>query len=189
MFLTMYIVHRTSNILYMNAKINKIIKVNQPIDTVWNLIIDPEKIVSCVPGASLTSKESDTDYKGQVEFKLGPVKAKYDGQVTFLSRDSASHKMSLKGVGLESKGKGNAEMIMDADLSEVAEGGTAINLSMDVSISGMMAQFGSRLINDVTGQLLDQFGKNLEAKLVGGEVDKDVHTGSIIGSVVKGLFK
>lgn len=173
----------------MNAKINKIIKVNQPIDTVWNLIIDPEKIVSCVPGAALTSKESDTDYKGQVEFKLGPVKAKYDGQVTFLSRDSASHKMSLKGVGLESKGKGNAEMIMDADLSEVAEGGTAINLSMDVSISGMMAQFGSRLINDVTGQLLDQFGKNLEAKLVGGEVDKDVHTGSIIGSVVKGLFK
>lgn len=172
----------------MNAKINKTIKVNQPINTVWNLIIDPEKIVSCVPGASLTNKESDTDYKGQVEFKLGPVKAKYDGQVTFLSRDIATHKMSLKGVGLESKGKGNAEMIMDADLCESDGGGTEINLTMDVTISGMMAQFGSRLINDVTGQLLDQFGKNLEAKLTGGEVDKDVHTGSIIGSVVKGLF-
>lgn len=171
----------------MNAKINKTITVNQPLDTVWNLITDPEKIVSCVPGASLTSKESENEYKGQVEFKMGPVKAKYDGLATFLSRDATTHKMSLKGVGLESKGKGNAEMLMDAVLTEV-DAGTAISLTMDINVSGMMAQFGSRLINDVSGQLLDQFGKNLEAKLSGGEVDKDVHTGSIIGSVVKGLF-
>ncbi len=171
----------------MNAKINKTIKVNQPIDTVWQLLIDPEKIVGCVPGASLTSKESENEYKGQVEFKMGPVKAKYDGLVTFLSRDADAKKMSLKGLGLESKGKGNAEMIMDAKLCPV-DTSTEINLTMDINVSGMMAQFGSRLIHDVSSQLLDQFGKNLEAKLIGGEVDKDVHAGSILGSVVKGLL-
>ncbi|MBK7372011.1 MAG: SRPBCC family protein [Saprospiraceae bacterium] len=172
----------------MNAKIDKTIIVNHPINTVWELLINPEKIVSCVPGASLTSKESDTEYKGQVEFKMGPVKAKYDGLVTFLTRDAETKKLSLKGLGLESKGKGNAEMQMDAALNEV-DAGTEISLTMDINVSGMMAQFGSRLINDVSNQLLDQFGKNLEAQLAGGEVDKDVHTGSIIGSVVKGLFK
>lgn len=171
----------------MNAKINKTISLNHPVDVVWELISDPYKVVSCVPGASLTSQESENDYKGQVEFKLGPVKSKFDGKVTFLSKDPNLKKMALKGTGLDSKGKGSAEMSMDAELKPSATG-TEVTLNMDVSITGMLAQFGSRLINDVSSQLLDQFAENLKAKLTGGEVDTSIHTGSIVGSMVKGLF-
>lgn len=171
----------------MNAKINKTLNVPHPAEAVWNLITDPYKIVACVPGASLVSRESETEYTGQVEFKVGPVKAKYDGKVSFLSIDAQAKKMSLKGMGLDSKGKGSAEMTMDMSLQPI-ETGTEVQLVMDINVTGMMAQFGSRLINDVSSNLLDQFGANLKAKLSGGEVDSDIHTGSIMGSVVKGLF-
>ena len=72
--------------------------------------------------------------------------------------------MVLKGRGLDSKGKGSADMIMNGVLKE--EGGkTQVNFSMDITIIGKLAQFGSRLINDVSDQLLNQFVKNFASQL------------------------
>ena len=171
----------------MTTSINKSFYVNHSIDEVWNNLTDPEKIVTCVPGASLTEKVDENNYKGQVQLKFGPVKAGYDGLVNFLERDAATKKMSLKGTGVDTKGKGNAEMIMNAQLTE-KDGGTEVNVSMDVSIAGMLAQFGSRLINDVTNQVFDQFINNFKNKLEGGAVDNSLKTGSLVGGVIKGIF-
>ena len=95
--------------------------------------------------------------------------------------------MSLKGTGVDTKGKGNAEMTMNAQLTE-KDGGTEVNVTMDVSIAGMLAQFGSRLINDVTNQVFDQFISNFKNKLSGGDVDPSLHTGSLVGGMIKGIF-
>jgi carbon monoxide dehydrogenase subunit G len=102
----------------MTTSINKIFHVDHPIEDVWNNLSDPTKIVSCVPGASLSEKVDENNYKGHVQLKFGPVKAGYDGLVTFTERDAATKKMSLKGTGVDTKGKGNAEMIMNAQLTE-----------------------------------------------------------------------
>jgi hypothetical protein len=52
----------------------------------------------------------------------------------------------------------------------------------------MLAQFGSRLINDVSNQVFDQFANNFKSKLSGGEVDSALHTGSLVGGMIKGIF-
>lgn len=171
----------------MTTSINKIFLVNHPIEEVWNNLSDPEKIVGCVPGASLSEKVDENNYKGHVQLKFGPVKAGYDGLVTFTERNAATKKMSLKGTGVDTKGKGNAEMIMNAILTE-KEGATEVNVTMDLTISGMLAQFGSRLINDVSNQVFDQFANNFKNKLSGGEVDNTLHAGSLVGGVIKGMF-
>ncbi len=171
----------------MTTSINKIFLVNYPIEEVWNNLSDPTKIVSCVPGASLSEKVDENNYKGRVELKFGPVKAGYDGLVTFTERNAATKKMSLKGTGVDTKGKGNAELVMNAQLSE-KDGGTEVNVTMDVTISGMLAQFGSRLINDVSNQVFDQFANNFRNKLSGGEVDSTLHAGSLVGGAIKGIF-
>jgi carbon monoxide dehydrogenase subunit G len=171
----------------MTTTINKSFHVEHPIDEVWANLTDPDKIVTCVPGANLTGQVDDNNYKGEVELKFGPVKAKYDGLITFLERDSATKKMSLNGKGTDSKGKGNAEMTMSGQLAE-KDGGTDVNVSMEVNISGMLAQFGSRLINDVSNQIFDQFVNNFKSKLSGAEVNNTLNAGSLAGTVIKGLF-
>lgn len=171
----------------MTTTINKSFHVDHPLNEVWNNLTDPYKVVVCVPGANLTGQIDDNNYKGEVELKFGPVKAKYDGVVTFLERDAATKKMVLKGKGVDSKGKGNAEMTMNGRLTE-KDGGTDINVSMEVSISGMLAQFGSRLINDVSNQVFDQFINNFKSQLAGGEVDNTLSAGSLVGGVIKGIF-
>ncbi len=148
----------------MNTLIEKNFDINAPIDLVWKSLANPEEIVGCVPGASITEKIDDRNYKGAVVTKFGPIKAAYAGDIEIVELDEANKKMVLKGRGLDSKGKGSADMIMNGTLTE-SDGTTHVKFSMDITIVGMLAQFGSRLINDVSDQLLNQFVKNFQAQL------------------------
>jgi carbon monoxide dehydrogenase subunit G len=171
----------------MTTSITKSFEVDSSVEETWANLSDPEKVVICVPGASLTEKVDDNNYKGEVELKFGPVKAKYGGLINFLERDAATHQMVLKGTGTDSKGKGGAEMTMKGNLTPGGTG-TLVNVQMDLNITGMLAQFGSRMINDVSNQVFDQFVSNFKNQLAGKEVDSKLHAGSVVGSVVKGIF-
>ncbi|MFM8450032.1 MAG: SRPBCC family protein [Haliscomenobacter sp.] len=171
----------------MNTTIEKQFDIEQPIDKVWSALADPAYIVTCVPGASLTEKVDDRNFKGEVVAKFGPIKATYYGDIEIKELDEAAHRMVLSGKGLDSKGKGSADMIMNGDLSE-SDGVTHVKFSMNIAIVGMLAQFGSRLINDVSDQLLNQFVENFKAKLAGEEVANDLSAGSMLGTMAKSIF-
>lgn len=176
----------------MRTTIKKDFSVEEPIEKVWDYLANPTKIVSCVPGAAITEEIDDRNFKGEVTMKFGPVKAKYSGEIAIQELDMDAKKMVMKGRGLDSKGKGSADMIMNGNLTPT-EKGTDVQFSMEVSIIGMLAQFGSRLINDVSDQLLNQFVTNFKAKLAGsGEVDNSINAGAMMGTIVKnkigGLF-
>jgi len=172
----------------MEATITKQFSLEEPIEKVWAGLSDPMRISGCVPGATITEKVDETNYKGEVTMKFGPIKSKYDGLITIQEMDNENHKMELVGKGLDSKGKGNAEMTMNG--VAVANGdNTDIDFKMVVNIQGTIAQFGSRLINDVSAQLMNQFVDNFEALLKGEEFNNDLKAGNMMGSVVKGIFK
>jgi carbon monoxide dehydrogenase subunit G len=66
--------------------------------------------------------------------------------------------------------------------------GTTVKVMMELNITGMLAQFGSRMINDVSNQVFDQFVSNFKNQLEGKEVDSKLHAGSLVSGVVKGIF-
>ena len=171
----------------MNTNISKKFHVEEPIDKVWSYLSNPAEVATCVPGAQLTETIDERNFKGEVTMKFGPVKASYDGQISILEMDEATHKLVMQGKGLDSKGKGSADMTMRGELSEV-DGGTDVDFNMEVVVIGMLAQFGSRLIQDVSNQVLDKFIANFKAKLAGGEVDSELKAGSFVGSMVKNMF-
>jgi carbon monoxide dehydrogenase subunit G len=171
----------------MNIAITKNFTVPHPVEVVWENITNPEKIVPCVPGASLAEMVDADNFKGEVELKFGPVKSKFGGDISFLVRDSASKTMKMKGVGTDIKGKGGAEMILDGVLTE-NNGNTDVKVTMDVSVMGILAQFGNRLASDATNHIFDQFIKNFKDQLDGKEINSSLSAGSMVGSMVKGLF-
>lgn len=168
----------------MKTTIEKEFVLEQPIAKVWEYLSDPTKIVDCVPGASITEKIDDRNYKGQVTTSFGPVKASYNGEINISELDQANYNMTLVGKGVDSKGKGSADMTMKGSLIE-KEGTTSVKFIMDISIVGMLAQFGARLIKDVSDQLLGQFVNNFKDMLAGKEVDNTMKGSSMVGSVLK----
>lgn len=156
----------------------------EAIEKIWSYLSDPTRIAGCVPGASLTEKVDEKNYKGQVTTSFGPVKASYNGAIEIAELNHEQYTMVLKGKGVDSKGKGNAEMTMKGTLLP-AGNETSVKLMMEISVVGMLAQFGSRLIKDVSDQLLNQFIVNFKQLLAGKTVDNKMSAASMVGTVLK----
>lgn len=127
------------------------------------MLTDLELIAPCMPGAQLTGV-SDGVYTGKVKIRVGPVSAEYAGTAQFTEKDDASHRAVIDARGRDSRGQGNANAVISAQLR--AEGAsTLVTVSTDLAIAGRLAQFGSGMIKEVSARLLGQFVQCLEEKL------------------------
>ena len=153
----------------MKTTIEKSFEVPQSITLVWEHLIDPEKIMDCVPGVTIEEKVGENHYKGKVGMKFGPMGVKYDADIFYDEINLENQKIILSGNGIDTKGNGNAEMKMTIDIQDLSKNGVQVKALMDVVINGKVAQFGSRLINPVVNQLFKQFVTNFSKKLADAE--------------------
>lgn len=148
----------------MAVKIEKTFQVSEPIEKVWAFLSDPRKVGTCVPGAQITEQVNDTTYKGAIKVKVGPSVTDFKGEVQVLRLDAAAHEIEILGKGQDIKGKGSASMKMTGKLREV-EGGTEVSSNAELNIVGILAQMGSRVINQVNDIMFEQFVNNFRQQL------------------------
>lgn len=144
-------------------KIENSFTVDAPVDEAWTLLTNIAEIAPCLPGANLTGEE-DGVYTGTVKVKVGPVTAEYKGTAEFAEKDDVAHKAVINGKGRDSRGAGNAQALITAEMEQVGEQ-TRVDIVTDLKISGKVAQFGRGVMQDVSEKLLGQFADCLEAKL------------------------
>ena len=71
-----------------------------PKQQVWDALNDPEVLKGCIPGCEEIDKTSDTSFSAKVTAKVGPVKAKFTGDVTLSELDPPNaYKISGEGKG------------------------------------------------------------------------------------------
>jgi hypothetical protein len=143
-------------------------RVGVPVERAWEVLTDVELIAPCMPGAQLQEIEGD-EFRGVVKVKVGPITAQYKGKATFVERDDAGHKAVLRAEGRDTRGQGNANATITAQLTPDGEG-TAVSVVTDLTVTGRVAQFGRGVMADVSTKLLGQFANCLEAKLAADEV-------------------
>ncbi len=146
-------------------KLENEFRVSVPIDRAWEVLTDIPLITPCLPGAALTDHD-DTEYKGKVKIKVGPVTADYSGSAVFVTRDEATHHVEISAAGRDSRGSGNASATITADMTTDGDG-TKVSISTDLKISGKVAQFGKGMIAEVSAKLIDQFVDCIEQELLG----------------------
>jgi carbon monoxide dehydrogenase subunit G len=149
----------------MQVKVEKTFKVKHDVEDVWALLSDPTKVVTCVPGAKLTEVVDEQTYKGTISVKVGPTLSEFKGQVHIEEMDPQAHRMALSGKGQDVKGKGSASMKMSGELRVLAEGGTEVITVSEVSIVGLLAQFGGRMVNDISNKIFGEFTKSFQQML------------------------
>jgi carbon monoxide dehydrogenase subunit G len=137
------------------------------IDTVWQAVLDPERVAPCMPGATLTEVDGD-NFKGSVKVKLGPISLLYKGAGEFLSKDEDTRTVVIKAAGKDARGNGTAAATVTVTLRADGDSTTG-SVDTDLSITGKPAQFGRGLITEVGGKILDQFATCLASKLAPAE--------------------
>ena len=141
----------------MEVKAEKNLKFNQDPDMIWKCMIDPSFMVKSVPGAELTEQLDEKNFKGKISIKIGPVTAKFNGEAEFTKLEEADYEMVMEGKGLDTSGKGGANLTMNIKLAPLDGGGTEMQSSMALSITGKLAQFGARMIVAVNNKMFDQW--------------------------------
>ncbi|MDJ0640810.1 MAG: SRPBCC domain-containing protein, partial [Paracoccaceae bacterium] len=74
------------------------IRIAAPKVKVYAALNDPEVLKQCIPGCEELIKHSDTELEAKVLLKVGPVKARFGGNVE-LNTDGAPDSFSLAGQG------------------------------------------------------------------------------------------
>ena len=138
--------------------------VNRPIDEAWTILTDVERIAPCLPGAELQEVEGET-YRGVVKVKLGAISSQFKGEANFIDRDDPNHSATIKGVGRDTGGRGNASAEITAKAESLSPTSTKVVVTTDLHITGKVAQFGRGIMGDVSAKLMEQFANNLNEML------------------------
>ncbi|WP_105034664.1 SRPBCC family protein [Cryobacterium aureum] len=138
-----------------------------PVDTVWDTLMDFERVAGCVPGAQILNRLSDDNYQVGMKVKLGPVTMQYRGQMNVDERDAEAHRAVFSGKAQETRGQGTAQATVTLVLVET-DGVTQGTVSADLSLSGKAAAMGKGVIGSVTEQMMGLFAGNLQNLIEGG---------------------
>ena len=129
----------------------------------WAVLSDVRATAACLPGAAIAEQIDATHYKGTVKTRVGPATMSFAGDIELLSCDPAGMELSMLGKGADRSGS-SASMKLTA---RVEPGESAADSQLvgeaTVTVSGKLAQFGSRLLLPVIDALLTQFAANFSA--------------------------
>ncbi len=154
-------------------KLEQTFKVEAPIDSVWEALIDVERVAPCLPGAEITESDDSGTYKGNFTVKLGPTTAAYRGELHMESVDEGARTVTMKASGQDKRGQGGAKATIVSTMRE--EGGvTAVDTTTDFTITGRLARFGrGGMIQDISNKLLKDFSACLAENIEGGVTPED----------------
>jgi uncharacterized protein len=139
-------------------------EVAEPVEKVWRFFDNIPQVAACLPGAELTEDLGGDRYKGRVAVRMGPVRLRFAGTAEITERDEAARRVVVHAAGAEEKGRGQASMVVTVMLSRVS-GGTKVDVTQDLQLSGAAAQYGRGMISDVTSVLMRDFSANMQDRI------------------------
>jgi uncharacterized protein len=138
--------------------------VSAPIDKLFDFMLKPESIMTCVPGTESVRVIDDNSYECVVKQKVGIItaKLKFVNRMTKIERPTH---IEIEGEGEDMTKLGHFKNKTVVDLKEVAPGEVEVAYKSDVSIVGKLAMFGDRIMRAKAKDTEKEFTKNLKEKL------------------------
>jgi hypothetical protein len=151
-------------------KLNDEIRIEASRDEVFTALNDAEILRRSIPGCEELEKVSDTQFNALVRAKVGPVKARFRGEVTLSDlKPPESYTLSGQGKGGAAgfaRGEASVQLKADGDA-------TILTYDVNATVGGKLAQLGGRLIDSAAKKLAAEFFENFQ-KVVSGESEDEI---------------
>jgi carbon monoxide dehydrogenase subunit G len=146
-------------------KLEQSFTVAAPVERVWDMLVDVERVAPCLPGAEITGQGPDGSYEGNFTVKLGPTTASYRGSLRMDSLDEASRTATMHAKGTDKRGQGGANATIVSTMRQEGEE-TVVDVITDFTITGRLARFGrGGMIEDISKRMLRDFSQCLQASM------------------------
>src|SRR6267143_1614268 len=135
----------------------------------WGFLTDPQRVARWMPGAAITDRIDEKTFAGTMAVKVGPVSTSYKGKVVFEKLDASAHTAEIVATGQDIRGRGGADLRLTSSVRELSPGETEVTAASKVNITGILAQMGRGMVQDVSDQLFQVFSQRMRAELEPGQ--------------------
>jgi len=132
--------------------------VDQPVDKVWDAILDPRVLVATIPGCERLEETGDHQYAMTVTAGVAAIKGTYNGSCALSDlKERESLVMTLQGAGAP----GTVDATVNVRFSEPSAGQTEISYDADAVVGGMVGGVGQRMLSSVSKRMAGEFFANV----------------------------
>jgi len=135
-----------------------------PIQKVWDFLLAPGTLVSCIPGAEKMEQVDEKTWEGIVKQRVGPISVKVNFTQSLTELDPPKHVKAV-GRGTAAGGAGTFSQETIVDMKELGSGEVEVAYSSDVNLVGRLATFGERIMRAKVNQVGNEFIQNLQNKV------------------------
>jgi carbon monoxide dehydrogenase subunit G len=120
---------------------------------VWAFVTDPDKVSRCGPDVQRVDVIDPTHFKVLARAGVGPIRTTFALDVVFTELRAPDH-ASVRARG---QAPGSAvEMTNTIDLADAAPGRTTLRWTSEVTVNGMIASVGARLMQGAADKITQQ---------------------------------
>ena len=131
---------------------------------VWDQMLDPEVLASCIPGCEQLTDVGGGRYEAALRVGIGAISGTYSGTVTVSDQDEPrSFKLTVEGKGAAGNITGEGLLALDGK-----ERTTEVRVQGEAQVTGLIARVGQRLLGGVSKTMTDQFFACLKSKIETG---------------------
>ena len=128
--------------------------IQAPRQAVWDRLLDPESIRSCLPGVEQLNKTGDNQYEMSMNVGVGPVRGVYSGTIAMSEVDEPnSYRMQVEGSGRAGFVRGTGVV----RLSDDGDNATKVDYEGDVEVGGPVGAVAQRMLGGVTNRMVGEF--------------------------------
>jgi len=135
-----------------------------PLQKIWDFLLEPGTMASCIPGAEKVEAIDDKTYECVVKQSVGPISVRFKFTVVLAEVDAPKYVKAVgRGEALGKLGTFNCEVIVN--LAEIPKDEVEISYQNNVNIVGRLATFGERIMRAKAKSVGEEFTRNLQEKL------------------------
>lgn len=138
------------------------VTIEAPRQRAWEFLTDPHQVTRCAPDVQSLDVQDDQRFTAVVRAGVGPVKGTFTFAVTWLEREAPAR------ARVQARGKipGSAvDMMTEMTLTETGDAQTLLHWEADVSVKGVIASVGGRLIQAAADKITQQLFACIRSKL------------------------
>jgi len=156
----------------MAIRIDERFKVDAPVGAVWDFLVDPRRVVACVPGGELLGVAGEGAFDGRLRVAVGPFTFAYGGRVRIAEADVAARRVRIVGVARERAGADSARLTLESRLAPLPGGATVVVAHARVEVEGRVVELGRGLLEHLGHLVFQDFAgavrAAVEAEAAGG---------------------
>lgn len=138
--------------------------VKSPVDKLWDSLLDPAIIGSCIPGCEKVEPINDQAYDSIIKAKVGFITVRF--KVRTVIEEMILHQLiRTVGEGSEMRNLGFFRQKTRINFNALSEDETELSYQSEISIVGKLATFGDRILRAKAREVGKEFADAVKKRL------------------------